>query len=189
MGIEHGFDAELVMGSRSFYAPVTGTKNFIDGDLLYRRIDKQDPNETSIETLCGQSHPLPETVDFNPAQRLVDFSNSKTFVLQARPGPEHNTLTDLVKKFITQEFTIGANDRMGYLLRELIKNDCPAIYSSAVLPGTVQLTPGGQVIILTNDGQVTGGYPRILVLSDESLSQLGQLITGQKIRFNIGSGI
>ncbi len=189
MAIEHGFDAELVMGSRSFYGPVTGTKRFIDGDLLYRRIDKQDPNETSKETLCLQSHLLPETADFNPAQRLIDFSISKPFVLQASPGPEHNTLRDSVKNFINQEFTIGANDRMGYLLRELIKNDCPAIYSSAVLPGTVQLTPGGQVIILTNDGQVTGGYPRILQLSDESLSQLGQLITGQKIRFNLVSNI
>ena len=78
---------------------------------------------------------------------------------------------------------------MGYLLLELIKNDCSAIYSSAVLPGTVQLTPSGQVIILTKDGQVTGGYPRILVLSDESLSQLGQRIKGQKIRFNILSNI
>ena len=118
-----------------------------------------------------------------------NWSTEKALVLTASTGPEYNTLIDSIKKSLNQEFTIGPNDRMGYLLLELIKNDCSAIYSSAVLPGTVQLTPSGQVIILTKDGQVTGGYPRILVLSDESLSQLGQRIKGQKIRFNILSNI
>jgi len=58
-----------------------------------------------------------------------------------------------------------------------------------VLPGTVQITPSGQLIILANDGQVTGGYPRVLQISDQSMCQLSQLISGEKIRFNIVSNI
>lgn len=182
LAIDHGFDAELVMGSRSQYAPVTGNKRFKDGDFLYQRIE--GPN--SGQRLTDQSRPLLDHTDLShwPRQSKISFSE-QTVVLTASAGPEYNTLKDSIKKSINQEFTIGANDRMGYLLLELIINDCPAIYSSAVLPGTVQLTPSGQVIILTKDGQVTGGYPRILVLSDEALSQLGQRIKGQKIRFNI----
>ena len=36
------------------------------------------------------------------------------------------------------------------------------IITSATLPGTVQITPSGRLIILLRDGQTTGGYPRIL---------------------------
>ena len=186
LAIEHGFDAELVMGSRSQYAPVTGNKRFKDGDFLYQRIE--GPN--SGQRLTNQSHILLDYTELPHRQsQSNNWSTEKALVLTASTGPEYNTLIDSIKKSLNQEFTIGPNDRMGYLLLELIKNDCSAIYSSAVLPGTVQLTPSGQVIILTKDGQVTGGYPRILVLSDESLSQLGQRIKGQKIRFNILSNI
>ena len=46
---------------------------------------------------------------------------------------------------------------MGYRLSTALKIDVPKLLSQIVLPGTVQLTPGGQLLIATADCQVTGG--------------------------------
>ena len=42
------------------------------------------------------------------------------------------------------------------------------------MPGTVQLTPQGKLIILMRDAQVTGGYPRIFQLTEQSINILSQ---------------
>ncbi|MGB3801904.1 MAG: hypothetical protein WA952_18945, partial [Lewinella sp.] len=57
------------------------------------------------------------------------------------------------------------------------------LLSSAVLPGTVQLTPSG-AILLGPDAQTIGGYPRALVVVDD-LSPAFQLRPGQRIRFKV----
>jgi antagonist of KipI len=54
-----------------------------------------------------------------------------------------------------------------------------------VLPGTVQLTPAGNLIILMRDCQTTGGYPRILQLEESSIGTLTQKYMGQKIKFQL----
>ena len=75
------------------------------------------------------------------------------------------------------------NNRVGYRLKESLKNNLSSILTSAVLPGTVQLTPSGKCIILLQDCQVTGGYPRILQLSEIAIARVSQKITGDKIQF------
>jgi hypothetical protein len=64
-----------------------------------------------------------------------------------------------------------------------LENDLPSMLTSAVLPGTVQLTPSGALIILMRDAQVTGGYPRVLQLMDEGISCLAQKVVGERVRF------
>ncbi|OAV45719.1 hypothetical protein A3850_015000 [Lewinella sp. 4G2] len=54
--------------------------------------------------------------------------------------------------------------------------------SSPVLPGTIQLTPTG-LIVLGPDAQTVGGYPRILQLDIQALTNLYQLLPGTPIRF------
>jgi allophanate hydrolase subunit 2 len=76
---------------------------------------------------------------------------------------------------------------MGYRLNETIKNDLSSILTSAVLPGTVQLTPSGKVIVLMRDCQVTGGYPRILQLTEKAINQLSQKTTNNEFRFVLKS--
>ena len=74
---------------------------------------------------------------------------------------------------------------MGYQLVELIDNNLPSMLTSSVLPGTVQLTPSGKLIILMRDCQVTGGYPRILQLSEASINILAQKTTNGKIKLKL----
>ena len=74
---------------------------------------------------------------------------------------------------------------MAYNLKEKIEAGVPSIISSGVIPGTVQLTPSGQIIILHRDCQTTGGYPRIFQLDERSLNNLAQLRIGDKIKFEL----
>ena len=60
-----------------------------------------------------------------------------------------------------------------------------SILSSGTLPGTVQLTPSGELIFLMKDAQTTGGYPRILQLTDESISDLAQLSPNEKFTIQL----
>ena len=100
-------------------------------------------------------------------------------------GPEYDLLsTNSKKKLFKNEFTINTNNRMAYNLEETLQVDIKTIISSPVLPGSVQLTPSGKIIILHRDCQTTGGYPRILQLDTNSLNNLSQLKSNDKIKFS-----
>ena len=94
--------------------------------------------------------------------------------MEVQEGPEYDILDDKqLEKLFAKEFTVSKeNNRMAYQLDETIEGHTVSLLTSATLPGTVQLTPGGKLIILMKDGQTTGGYPRILQLSEEAICVL-----------------
>jgi allophanate hydrolase subunit 2 len=53
------------------------------------------------------------------------------------------------------------------------------------MPGTVQLTPAGSLIILMKDCQTTGGYPRILQVEEKSINSLAQLKKDSELSFSL----
>jgi antagonist of KipI len=57
------------------------------------------------------------------------------------------------------------------------------LVSEAVLPGTLQLPPSGQPIVLQAEAPVTGGYPRIGQLAAVELPRLAQLRPGDTVCF------
>jgi biotin-dependent carboxylase-like uncharacterized protein len=77
------------------------------------------------------------------------------------------------------------SNRMGIQLEELVSNQLEELPTNPVFPGTVQLTPGGKIIVLMRDAGVTGGYPRILQLTEEGQSILAQKKLGESIRFQL----
>ena len=81
------------------------------------------------------------------------------------------------------------NNRMAYQILPVLKNSLESILTSPVLPGTVQLTPSGQLIILMRDCQTTGGYPRILQLTERSINILSQKTTNSVVKFSLCSSI
>ena len=87
------------------------------------------------------------------------------------------------RQLINTNFTIGENNRMAYFLKEPLLNKLTDVITSAVLPGTVQLTPSGKLIVLMSDAQTTGGYPRILQVTAKSMSMLGQKRVNNKVKF------
>ncbi|MEK9613648.1 MAG: allophanate hydrolase, partial [Flavobacteriaceae bacterium] len=115
--------------------------------------------------------------------------NWKNNDLSVFKGPEFDQLPKVIQhKLITRTFHIHSNNnRMGYQLKEKIEVNLSQIWTAPVLPGTVQCTPEGRIIILMRDAQVSGGYPRIFQLSDPAIDCLAQKSTGDPIQFKINS--
>ncbi|MEM9340401.1 MAG: biotin-dependent carboxyltransferase family protein [Bacteroidota bacterium] len=80
-------------------------------------------------------------------------------------------------------FMVGKeSNRMGILLNgPTIESSVKEIVSSGVIPGTIQLLPNGSPVVLMNDGQTTGGYPRIGKVIDKDLGKLAQVRPGHSI--------
>ena len=112
---------------------------------------------------------------------------SDPLLLTAEPAPEWRLLTALERAWlVARTYTVGAqSDRQGIRLSAAAVAErirLPGMLSAAVLPGTVQLTPAGP-ILLGPDAQTVGGYPRVLQVGD--LAEVFQLPTGGRLRFVI----
>jgi allophanate hydrolase subunit 2 len=55
--------------------------------------------------------------------------------------------------------------------------------SEPVLPGSVQITGGGQSVVTMRDGPTVGGYPKIAWLDEESCRRLAQVPPGGLVQF------
>lgn len=168
LAISGGIRTEKILGSRSFYKNITAKTVLKNNDILPLRATRN-----SIADLAS--------VVKVKKERFTEMG------LQAFYGPEFSQLPPDRQDFLkSQTFTISKdNNRMGYRLEEVMENSLRPILTSAVLPGTVQLTPSGKLIILMRDGQITGGYPRVLQLSEQAISRLAQKTTGDKVRFSL----
>ncbi|WP_286263153.1 biotin-dependent carboxyltransferase family protein [Thalassotalea atypica] len=87
--------------------------------------------------------------------------------------------------FFNNEYLVSKQfDRMGYRLHGVqIHSNVQALKSEGICYGAIQIPPDGQPIILLNDRQTLGGYPKlgsIFSLDGDKLAQCGQ---GAKINF------
>lgn len=164
VAVKGGFTTPEILKSRSFYKPITEKDHLMPGmEVPYEEVTKYEPKIT---------HVIPEVVE-------------RTLKLEASPGPEFYILDPQQKERLFNEpFTIAKeNNRMAYQLQEFLGSHQHAMMTSATLPGTVQMTPGGKLIILMRDGQTTGGYPRILQISEEAVNKLAQKTFGDAVYF------
>ena len=107
-------------------------------------------------------------------------------VLRVMGGPELEQFADASRKALWNEpwrITPRSN-RMGSRLEgvELKRKRSVDMLSSAVIPGTIQVPPSGQPIILMGDAQTTGGYPRIGVVIRADLGRLAQMPLNGRLR-------
>ncbi|WP_321818435.1 MULTISPECIES: biotin-dependent carboxyltransferase family protein [unclassified Paraburkholderia] len=102
-------------------------------------------------------------------------------------GPEYDSFTaDAQRTFWSDEWQVTPNsNRMGYRLEgtPLARANGADLLSHAVLPGTIQVPPSGQPIVLMSDAQTTGGYPKIGAVIRADLWKLAQVRLGGGVRF------
>jgi len=67
---------------------------------------------------------------------------------------------------------------------QLERTDDVDLLSEAVAPGTVQVPPNGKPILLLNDCQTIGGYPKIAHVITIDLPMASQLCPGDRVRFS-----
>jgi len=168
LAVSGGFKTNEVLGSKSMYQGITEFRNLKKGDVL--NINKS--------LTASQKH---------FAGLKIDDSYLTSSTLEVYQGPEFDRLSEIQKKQLFKNiFTVSKdNNRMAYQLKEPFENTLEPILTSSVLPGTVQLTPSGKLIVLMRDCQTTGGYPRVLQLSEMAINTLAQKFTGDKIKFNL----
>lgn len=114
----------------------------------------------------------------------------KTKVVSAYKGPEYDMLCRyqdrLQEKLSTALKVMPESNRMAVrAAHDMDLSHHLSILSSATIPGTVQLTPAGDLIFLMRDCQTTGGYPRLLQLTERSISQLAQLKAGDRFSVEV----
>jgi len=84
------------------------------------------------------------------------------------------------------EFRVGSqSNRVGYRLDgpNLALNAPLELISEGVTPGTMQLPPDGNPIVLMAEAPTTGGYPRIAHVASVDLGRLAQRRPGDRVRF------
>jgi len=166
LAVKNGFKTEKILDSRSYSKAITKVTYLKDRSAI--------PYES-----C--SHFEPKT----PELKINSYFDE--IVLEVAKGPEFDMLENKqLEKIFGSDFSVAKeNNRMAYQLNEKIEGHKKSMLTSATLPGTVQFTPSGRLIILMKDGQTTGGYPRILQLTDRAISILAQKKSGDTLSFRL----
>lgn len=171
LGVKGGFLTEKKLNSYSYFEGITSQDKIHKGDRLKIASYQPGLEQSSAKIKVKKSH----------------FEVNK---LEVTKGPEYNRLTKKHRELLfSKKFRIGKmNNRMGYQLKNRflsLKNS--EIITSVTIPGTVQLTPSGTLIIMMRDCPTTGGYPRILQLTDIAINQLAQKMENDTIKFDLES--
>lgn len=117
------------------------------------------------------------------AEWRPDYSDRR---LHAVEGPHFDSLAPAARELLfASAFTAGhASDRMGFRLEgPLLESTEAEVLSFVLVPGAVQLPPGGRPILLMADHQTAGGYPVVACVIGPSLAIAAQTAPGDELRF------
>ncbi len=172
LAVAGGFQIKLSFGSsatvcRENMGGLQGTP-LVDGDFL---------PTIQLDTIDNNNFILAE-------QHRPSYGNEVTLRTIMSYQQQHFSAVQQ-RLFFSSEFTVSEHcDRMGYRLTGIeIKANIEGILSEGICHGAVQIPADGQPIVLLNDRQTIGGYPKIgavIAIDTAKLAQLGQ---GAKVRF------
>ncbi len=176
LAVAGGVQTPLVLGSRA--TDLRGGFGGMQGRAL--QPGDQLPLGPHSEALATQVriharwvNPLPDLDLAHPAElRILPGSDALT--------PDTSLVGNLWK-------VDRRNNRQGVRLNgpRLAVADTSERVSEPVMPGTIQLPPDGQPIILGVDAQTIGGYPRIAHVIRADWPRLAQLQTGDALAFRL----
>ena len=184
LGISGGIDVPLVLGSRSTdlranFGGLDG-RALRDGDEVPLGGNSERP-KILIEKLREQKvanwkppHDWSSPAKHEPVLRVICGSDSDRF----------NDVT--IQRFTNDVFVVSADsNRMGARLKgpHLQRDHDVDLVSEGVAPGTIQVPPSGQPILLLGDCQTIGGYPKIAHVITVDLPVAAQLRAGDSVRF------
>jgi antagonist of KipI len=177
LAVSGGIDVPLVMGSRSTYLP--GKFGGFQGRAL-RTGDRLPilPRDRSLHReLAGRGLPLEHRIQY-----AVEVS------VPAIPGPQLEVFGENgLAAFLAGRYMVRPDsDRMGYRLSgpPVLRRIQGELLSEGIAPGSIQVPPDGQPIVLLSDRPATGGYAKIATVARVGLPLLGQAMPGLgRVRF------
>lgn len=163
--VKGGFHAPKLLGSASYCPNVNDEAKCEKGTkLVFVRPEKEYKNKHAKAVLRPIGKDKRIHIDKGPEFQMLSAKNQK--------------------KICTEPFTVGINSsRMAIQLDHTIDFSVPDILTTPVQPGTVQLTPNGDLIVLMRDAQTTGGYARVMQLKKDAINYLAQTKPGTAIQF------
>ena len=169
LAVAGGLDVPVVLGGRGTY--LRAALGGLEGRAL-RDGDELRAAAVSREMVGGWQ--IDERI-------LPSYSAAPTvrIVRGAQAGEFDGPLTTVGFKVTSK------SDRMGVRLigPEMVRRDARELISATVAPGTVQVPPDGQPIVLMADAQTIGGYPQIAHVISVDLPLVAQLKPGDTLRF------
>ena len=178
LAISGGVDVPIVLGSRS--TDLRANFGGFDGRAL------RDGDVIPLGPRPGS--PIPATT-------ISSWTAPHDWVSPAKPSPILRFLSGMdwtrfnastLQRLTREPFAVSPDsDRMGVRLTgpELPRADNVDLISEAVVPGTVQVPPSGQPILLLGDCQTIGGYPKIAQVITVDLGMAAQVRAGDRVRF------
>lgn len=184
VAISGAVDVPMVLGSRS--TDLRARFGGVNGRPL------SDGQEFPLGTNAGRSQTLIEKLrnqKIAPWKPPHDWSSTarREPILRFIRGSDSNRFNaSALERLTTEAFVVSPDsDRMGVRLDGLAlerSNDVDLL-SEAVAPGTVQVPPSGKPILLLNDCQTIGGYPKIAHVITVDLGIAAQLRASDRVRF------
>ncbi|MEO8194051.1 MAG: biotin-dependent carboxyltransferase family protein [Gemmatimonadales bacterium] len=162
IAVAGGIDIPFVLRSRSTYVP--GAFGGVEGRRL--KVGDSLPIGAAVPRRRHQvTDPLPV------ALRPLRERDTVRFVPRGDAGPS-----------IDGTFVVSpASDRTGYRLLGSPRDDGASITSEPVCPGTIQLPPGGEAIVLMAEAPTIGGYRIMGAVAGADLGVLAQRLPGETI--------
>lgn len=177
LAVAGGFQAEPVLGSVACV-----TREGLGGhDTLGSKLREGDQlriscafQRTAREAHAGRTAPETAQVDYRrpaelallPGAQVAAFSGASLYAAFNRPWRIDSRA-----------------DRMGVRLQgPELHSGISSMVSEGITLGAVQVPPDGQPIILLNDRQTIGGYPRLGTLTPLACARLAQCQPGQEVR-------
>jgi biotin-dependent carboxylase-like uncharacterized protein len=172
-----GVDVPAVLNSRS--TQLRGAFGGFEGRALRKgdTLRAGAPGRAARATRIGLVPPaltLPLQVDGCPAMRVL-------------PAAEYEGYTPSSREAFwgTAWKVTPQSDRYGYRLAGEALEPMAAMEmrSHGIVPGVIQVPPGGQPIVQMRDAQPSGGYPKLGTVIEADLWRLGQAAIGSRVRF------
>jgi biotin-dependent carboxylase-like uncharacterized protein len=187
LAVAGGIDVALVLGSCSTdINSAIGGRALAAGDVLavspsatMHSEKRRATEKRAIEKPASEKH-----WSLDPRPWFETDAQQPIRVIAGTHFPQLDNASQ--RALFAGEFRIGADsNRIGYRLHGAALNlrEPLELVSTGVVPGTVQLPPGGDPIVLMAEAPTCGGYPRIALVIAVDLARLAQRRPGSAVRF------
>ena len=147
------------------------------------QMNQPGPAQTSR---LSQQQPGPAWLSW-PGTPAVSLDGKLVPLLRAVPGPQEERFTEAARAaFVSGFYSLQPDsDRMAARLwgSALEPKESVDILSDGIVEGSVQVSAGGQPMVMLADHQTTGGYAKIATVISADIPALAQRRPGERVAF------
>ena len=184
LAVAGGLDVPVVLGSRSTCLP--GGFGGLAGRVLAAG-DCLTIARASDLAPAGGGLQLPRAVETDRAGETSRGGVGRAVRLRVLPGPQRDAVSEAqLARLLSETAQVSSQlNRVGCRLQRQqgMAVSFDEMVPVGTVPGAVQLTPSGDLVLLLADRQTTGGYPQVLSVFGADLGRAAQLCPGDTVQF------